>query len=330
MTGLNNTESDQEAEFAGGPRPGEPVEIIEVVSLEMILAGLRRGLGVFTVCVVLSLIMGLFWIATADRLYEARVTLTAPIGRANIQGNSMETAAIVLRGLDLAGGSITSRFSFFRQRIFSPGVAQGLAADHDYLKKIFSARWNKDTQEWAPPHSAFAALRRFLRRGLGLPAWAAPTDQELLRYLRDKVNIEYRGARGLRLIYRHTDPELAKALLSDLILTADLLVRREEQARSKVLTSFLQARLSSTTDVEARRALTATLIAEESRIAASYSDLLFSAAYVDRPTVSNLPVSPRVAKSLTIAGLIGIFLGLVAGFARFMLSSRDSEGAQAG
>ncbi len=305
--------------------PDQSPDVIEFVSFSAIADFLAGNARVFALMIALSIVGGIFWIVTTDRIYEATVKLAASTGAGGIEENAIKSTASILQNFTLAGGSITGRFAIFREKLFSVEVANQLATEHGYLKILFADQWNPETGKWVPPDRLIPSIRRFVRRLLILPDWHEPTRLTLLRYIEREVEAVHDSASDIvELTYRHRDPDFALKLLTDLVASADRAIRMDEQERTSVYINYLGKRMDDAINTDLRTAFAVTLVTEERKMALSQSELPFAAEYLDRPSVTDMPVSPTLVKTMVICVVIGILLGFIVGFARPYLAKGEA------
>ncbi len=303
--------------------PAASAEVVEFVSFSAIVDFIRENLIVIAASVGLCFLLGLIVVRNSQHIYEASVILSASQSNAGLQGDPIKSTASILRNFTLAGGSVTGRFTLFRQKLLAMDVAQRLMADYDFEYVIFQDQWDEKARAWRPPTGTKASFKRFVRGILGLPEWLPPSEETMLKYMESNIEAIHDTESDLLFLrYRREDPDFALNFLKALIATTDGLIREGEQAQTGEYIGYLNGRLVETDNVYLRNALTNLLVEQERKMMLSQSTLPFAAQTLDKASVSDYPVSPSITKTSIVFIGIGFILGFVLGLARMMLAKR--------
>jgi uncharacterized protein involved in exopolysaccharide biosynthesis len=265
------------------------------------LAGRRLVMGTAVLTTVLALLV--------LRMIEPGFTATLIVGPTAAEGL---LPGSMINGTAHGPGEKMSYYERFLYELTSLSVANELASQPEIMRRVFEPMWNAGTQVWGPDPRLGSRLRRMLSELAGRPSWSVPDGRDLARFLKSRIQVQQIGNTPLRRIsYRHPDPEFARTLLSRLYATTEHQLRTIAiRGNSRMIEEF-ERMVRSTSDLEHKRALWATLINHEQFAMMMNVDLPLAADLMEPAVCDALPDTPDPAMVVAIAFAAGLVVGLI-------------------
>lgn len=282
------------------------------LSLRDLLLILWDGRRTIAICVGFCLIVGFvsLWLATPRYEVGLQVASAAPPSESN---ELRQLAALIPGGRDERSAD---PFAEYQVLLHSERLAQRLNRDHRAAQKIFP--YDEAAGRFYMPASPVVWAGAALRWIVGLPGWTPPDDAALAEYLRAQVEISaHPDTPGIyRIGLRHPDPVFARDLLLWMHEGTDALLRESRRERAERYIGFLTEGLRQEQNVEIREAMRTLLLQQVQQRMMTGVDVGYAARIIDGPTVSSRPVSPGPGRTLFLALVIGLGLGIVWVFLR--------------
>lgn len=283
--------------------------------LHAIISALRQRWWLPLAGMAVMLVATLIWLRQTDYRYTAQLPVYAA---PSSSGSRAPTALGGLAALtNLAGGTseTVTPFRFYLDGLYSPAVAERLAADKPLMHALFPAEWDAATRQWRRPPSLFGAIRRGVTGIMGLPqfGWTPPGPERLQDYIADAVKVRQSVRTPIVTIsYENADPAFAVAFLAKLHQVTDAYLREQQTRRTRDNIAYLEKRLQTVTLTEQRAALVTQLTEQERQAMLAYSNAAYAAEPFDSATASVAPTRPRPIPLLIGAAIFGLLLGAVA------------------
>lgn len=204
--------------------------------------------------------------------------------------------------------SLGANYQQFLYLLTEPSTLERLPDKETILHTIFENEWDAEKNTWVRHIGPNSALNMIF----GLPPKNPPDTRRLSETLKKMVVITPIETGPLyQLSFDWRDPSFGRALLSDLIKSADdtLRVRRAAELRSRE--AYLSNKLVATTTVEQRQALSQLLGQTVLSQAVLFQTPNYSIDVVQRPTASDAPVSPAPLLDLIFAAVAGAVLAVI-------------------
>jgi uncharacterized protein involved in exopolysaccharide biosynthesis len=213
----------------------------------------------------------------------------------------------------LSGSQRVTPFQIYLKLYKSPELAEAMIRDHDIVKRIFADRWDAGSQQWRPR----SHLGRFISYWTGKAD--APTVNDLSNYLNANIVLEPGDGEEMQTIrLLDKDRILAQQILQWTHEEAEALTKARVQQRSLRNISYLNQKLTVTTQTEQRNALVSLLLQQENSLMAVQNWNAYSGDLVSGPWVSDRPVSPNPSLLILLALLGGVVIGCAIIFARML------------
>lgn len=267
-------------------------------------------------CLAGGIILAVAYLLVATPVYTAAMVVK-PVDRSSgfgpgaVFGRLRAAGLTALDGisLDTLGQKVTP-YDEFLTLITSHRVARRIHDEHDVLPKILHRQWDSESKTWIKPEGVIFAVKEWLKRILGRPAWSPPNADTLSRYIEDSVKVGYMGTTAMRRIsFSFPDRRFAEWFLQALYDTAERELRTAARANATAVLAQAQDKLRTIEDMK-HRAIIYDLIGDLERQALFLADdITFSAELVEPPVSDPRPTSP---KPFTVLAF-GIVLGLLAG-----------------
>jgi uncharacterized protein involved in exopolysaccharide biosynthesis len=285
-------------------------------AIAIAVEGRRLIVGTATLTAVIALL--------ALRMIEPSYTATLIVGPTVADGLLGRgtplpdlPAGSILDGAAHGAGEKMSYYERFLYEMTSLNVANELASSPEIMRRVFEAMWDAKNESWNPDPGFFPRMRRMLSDLAGRRSWAAPDGRDLARFLRSRVQVQQIGNTPLRrIVYRHADPEFARLLLNRLYATTERQLRNIAVKGNALMIEEYQKMARTTSDLEHKRALWATLIGHEQFSMMMNVDLPLAADLMEAASCDVLPDTPDPAIVMPIAFAAGLVLGLVLVFIR--------------
>ena len=317
------------------PAAQPPAAADDEISLAELFGQLWRGKWLITACVMLTVGLGLGYLAMSQPTYRVSYVV-APVGGGGDSGGLPSGAR---QAAEFAGVSLPSekggvpRILKYANALTSLTVADRLAERHDMLRKVFHEKWDPEAQAWnlEPGGGPVAWVSNNLNDLAGIPtAPRAPDARDLKGYLEENLSVQSGEETSLYTVsVEHPRPEVAQLLLRRLNEVTDELLRERALQRTQRYVDYVQAKLPETTLSAHRDSLTRLLVQQERQLMMAKIDGPYAAEVFDPITVSSGPVSPNVKAVLAASILLGLMGG---GFLVFLWGAlrrdRPEDGGQ--
>lgn len=252
-------------------------------------------------------------------LYQANMVVAPTLPPSKTETSSLLGGGGLSSLLNNGTPMEVSDFSEFTTLLTSPELAARLESKHHILPILFSDAWDPRRHDWKERSGPVAAVKDLIKIALHMPPSRHPDIHDLAKRLDEIVTIGEVGRTGLRTIsLRSTDPKLAQSLLELISTEADAVVRGQELQRSSAYIEFLRGQLQQVTLNEQKQALTAILATQERSRMLSSVDMSFSYKLVEAPRVQPDPVEPQPIRTLALAAVWGLILGVMIVFAQML------------
>jgi hypothetical protein len=264
--------------------------------------------------VLAAVVVTLLWLRQADYRYSAQLKVYAAPSSSGSRAPTALGGLAALTGLAGGASETVTPFRFYLDGIYSPAVADRLAADQQLMQQLFPAEWDAEARQWRQPASLFGSLRRGVSGALGLPqfGWTPPGPERLQTYIADAVFVRQSVRTPIVVIsYDNHDPALAKRVLEKLHTATDGYMREQQSRRTRANIAYLTERLQTVTLTEQRAALVSQLTEQERQAMLAYSNAAYAADPFDQVTVSATPTRPRPVPLLIGAAVAGLIFGTV-------------------
>jgi uncharacterized protein involved in exopolysaccharide biosynthesis len=288
---------------------------VDDIDFSVLVAKLRRNWSSIALCMAVGLALGVLFMHGVAAKYSAELRVTAadttsqqPSGRSGGLGGIAALAGVSLNSQDGA-----SPFQLYINGLSSRALADQLARDKRIMRTIFHDEWDRDAGRWVKPAGVARTLLRTLKGLAGSDSiWRAPDAARLQQYLDDEIEVVEPGAKAAPITvisYHHSNPDFARYMLDRINAAADMIVRRQAQARASSNIRYLSQRLETIALPEHRRALADSLAAQEQALMIASSSLPYSLTVVQAPTASGRPVWPDLGQALATGLLLGALAG---------------------
>lgn len=287
-----------------------PARVLDLAALGRVLWQQRI---VFVFTVPIALVLAILYLNIATRRYEVTLQL-APVEKTqSSQGTLGALGAIA--GLDLAGGAQGSEFKIFVVALQSHAAAEALSTNTGLLKRLYPRDWSEADHGWREPaHGILHPIVRGLMTALGLPAraWEPPTADRVFRFLQQQIEVTSgRDSPIVTIRVWNQDPELAKTLLSDLVISVDRFLRNRALRRADGYINYLTRKLQQVTVAEYRQSLLQNLSDQEKNRMMAAANVSYAAEVFSGPSSSEVPVLPSPLATFVLAILTGLITGSV-------------------
>ncbi len=267
----------------------------------------RHLVGAF---VLLGLLAALIYIFETPRLYSA----TMLIGR-NIhdvgQSPGQSGASQLVRSLT-GGGDTDDKYQRFLMTLTSNRTAKRLDEKLNLLHVTNKDSWDPVNKVWKRPHGLRFELRERVNRILGLPTWTPPSVEGLSGYLARVLTSTQTTTAGVyRLQVLDPDPRMARSVLENAFVETNELFREEDRKSAEQSVAYVLKKLLTTTALEDRQALTASLTEAERQLVMINIEPNYVAEPLNDIAVSNGPVRPLVMLALMLGPAMGFFVGVL-------------------
>ena len=283
---------------------------------------------VIVIVAVTSVLAIVYALILSEPVYVAKAMI-GPVDSGGNAGSGAKQALSALAGIDL--GSIGSGgFNKFTEVLGSAQLADRLQKKYNVMPLFFGG-WNSQTRSWTPPSGPIADAKNAVKVALGRPSWKPPTVSDLSDQLNGILTTDrVAGSSPLDLknqitivTLKYKDPEIARQLLTEILLEADAICRDDQLRNSSSRITYLTRLMNETQEVTLRDGLRQLLINEEQTFVSLSANKYYSVDMIDPPNVSSIPVGMPASKKI----LIGIFAGFVLSIALVYLLLRNRVSA---
>ena len=273
---------------------------------------LVEGRRILFVTTCICLVLGFLWLLLATPRYTATLEVASVSPSGDSQGLSQLAALLPGRQAEQPADP----FAEYRVLLHSERLAHHLNETHQLGRRIFP--YDADAGGYYEPGGPIAWIRAGLRWIVGMPGWSPPDDSALADYLGAQIRVtDSSEARGIHSIeYAHPDRAFARDMLAWVHQGADAVLREAHRERTERYVAFLTRELQQEQNVETRAAMRALLLDQARQRMMTNVDVGYGARIVDGPTVSPRPTSPSIGRTLLVALVTGLGLGIVIVFGR--------------
>jgi capsular polysaccharide biosynthesis protein len=288
----------------------QPARVLDLAALGRVLWS-RRVAFAFTVPA--ALVLAILYLNIVTHRYEVTLQL-APVERSQASQGSLGALGAIA-GLDLSNAGSSSDFKIFIAALQSHAAAEALATNSELLRRLYPREWSDVDHTWREPsHSLLHPVVRALVSGVGVPVetWEPPSANRLYRFLQQEIEItSSRDSPIVTLRLWHKDPDIAKTLLSDLVLSVDRFLRDRALRRADGYIEYLTRKLQQESVAEYRQSLLQNLTDQEKKRMMAAANVSYAAEVFSGPSASDVPVLPSAIATFVIAVLAGLIGGSV-------------------
>lgn len=261
-----------------------------------------------------SIAIGIWHLHTAERIYKIALLVTPPEGQ-QVNSNSSIAAIASITGSNLFGMTNSSTFDLYLAGLTSIETANRLATDEILMRRLFPSEWSETQNGWHQPYSTTDKFIEKFKRILGVTIvpWSPPNGPRVQEYLEKKISFEKDNKNPLvAIVMRHSNPALAKELLTKTHETVDGIIREMTLDRATRKSTYLSEKLAIVTVIEHRQALVQELAKQEQILMAADSGLPYAAVPFGNPNASIRPTSPIGRFVLAAAIVVGLLTSIIA------------------
>lgn len=291
------------------------------ITLASLWRTFRRGLWILLATALGCVILSGVWLKLRQPVYTAEMVVApaerdlAAAGRLTAELEQYASLAMLAQMPDRL--EQVSTLDRYLQLMSSVRLAERLETEHGLLRQTFAQYWDPDAGRWRPARGWTERIKRAILGFFGFPEWRAPTPAHLAEYLGDRIDIGRAGTSGLRLLsVSHPDGAFAVQLLGAAHAVADDLLRGDALTRLRAEIRELERSLEEADRPARREALERALAAHYEAEALLSTDQPYAAELVSPPAAGPLPSSMSPFLVLTLAGIVGLILGLFVVFLR--------------
>jgi hypothetical protein len=303
-----------------------PTSPHETLTLRQLRSRLYRGWALVSASTLITFGLAVGYLAWSTPLYTAEMAIAPPM-----QNYSDRAAGALSGGLGLLaglapGGNSGTNAAFLRyeKMMTSREVATRLVRDHQALQLIFPERWDAARHDWKPPRGIAARLKATVNHLFGHTVDTTPDITDLRDFIGKHLSVEVPAADmaleappAIRYVtFTFRDPGLATTFLIWLHQETDGVIREAELNRTRHMIDYLDDRLRRTTEVDERASLAQLLLDQERAEMLLTTGLDYSAEVLDMPGTPREPSSPKIALTLILGLLTGLFLGSLIAISR--------------
>jgi hypothetical protein len=256
--------------------------------------------------------------AAADRAYTAVAVIgppaPSPTGTLMSAGGGSFSSSLSARLLGSAGSGQHDVYHDFQQLLPSTSLSQALIDRDQFLQIIYKSRWDEQSRQWKPPGTIRTAINT-VKKSLGMPVVSTPGVDDLMSFFKTQLSVEHSAKEGNSLLggespylivsLTYADPDVAKALLSKVLLETDRMVREDQRRDVSARISYLRAELSrSNIATDERSALIAILADQEQLQAMIMADQRYASKLIVPPYASPIPTSPPSLVKVVVYALV--------------------------
>jgi len=287
----------------------QPARVLDFAAFARVLWQQRL---VFAFTLPMALLLAVLYLNVAARQYEVTLQL-APVERSQASQGSLGALSAVA-GLDLSSAGQGTDFKIFVAALQSHAAAEVLATNSDLLRRLYPREWSDADHSWhEPPHGFLHPIVSALASGVGLQVrtWEPPSANRLYRFLQEIEITSSRDSPIVTLRVWNKDPDLAKTLLSDLVVSVDRFLRSRALHRADGYIEYLTRKLQQEPVAEYRQSLLQNLSDQEKRRMMAAANVSYAAELFSGPSASETPVLPSALTTFAVAILAGLISGLV-------------------
>lgn len=282
----------------------------EPPSLDRVGQALLRAKVFLLLCVLIGLAGGVAYLLVTPPRYTAQMTVGPnKDSPANMGASPLGGAAALLS--ITKDDEYVSPFQMFLEAFNSMEIADRLLKRTDLAAPLLEGGWDEQDGRWIRKKGLKASVNDFLSDYFDRPEYGAPTRADVTRALQEAMNVTQvsRSALyGIRVDY--PDPAFTLALLHFMFEQADSIVREASAKRAKALVADLDQRISKISNADLRASLISFLSEQQKTLSLTSLPTPFSVTVFDPPTVSEVPTSPLILRTIAFGALIGLLGGV--------------------
>ncbi|MGO1076744.1 Wzz/FepE/Etk N-terminal domain-containing protein [Inquilinus sp. CA228] len=278
----------------------------ETIAQELIGSAWRhKWLVAFITLVVIGL--GVAWIVVAPTRFTSRLVVMPTEASQQLSDLLRNAGSSVIANslTSLTGNEQITYFDRFSKQLTSVNTASALKEHAGLIESLMNLRWNDQKKFWESDSFLTPA-----KAYVGLDTDVDTSAQAVAEFLRKNLNQEQdRDSPITTLSLDATDAEVARRTLGYLHQYSDDRIKQAiyQQTQSKL--EYLQRRLQSVTVNDYRQTLIGLILDQEKILMLIQPNLPFAAEALEPPEVLSEPTSPKKARILAVAGLLGLALG---------------------
>ena len=276
-----------------------------VIDLGLYFGLLKAGWRSVILGAVIGLAVGLLLIRLTTPEYTISMLVRPPPENASSQaGRGLSSLVPGLATILQSGGR--TDFDAFKALLTSNELSGRVAARHrdDVMVPIFQ-NWDPQAQTWTH-FGMIADIKDGIKSILGMPAWYAPSGEDLQRYLVSHISQSTDIKTGMATITaKGTDPAFVTHLLKVVATEADGLARDQAKQRSAARLAYLQKALQTVVQADQHQVLIELFSQEEQQMMMVQADASYAALPVDVPSVPHRPSWPPVMPFLMLFTVLG-------------------------
>ena len=278
----------------------------ETIAQELIGSAWRhKWLVAFVTLVAIGL--GVGWILVAPTRYTSRLVIMPTEASQQLSDLLRNAGASVIANslTSLTGNEQITYFDRFSKQLTSVNTASALKEHAGLIESLMSLRWNDQKKFWEAD-SFLTPVKAYF----GLDTDVDTSAQAVAEFLRKNLTQEQdRDSPITTLSLDATDADVARQTLGYLHQYSDDRIKQAiyQQTQSKL--EYLQRRLQSVTVNDYRQTLIGLILDQEKILMLIQPNLPFAAEALEPPEVLSEPTSPKKARILAVAGLLGLALG---------------------
>jgi uncharacterized protein involved in exopolysaccharide biosynthesis len=278
----------------------------ETIAQELVGSAWRhKWLVAFITLVVISL--GVAWVVMAPKRYTSRLVIMPTEASQQLSDLLRNAGASVIANslTSLTGNEQITYFDRFSKQLTSVNTATALKEHAGLIESLMNLRWNDQKKFWEAD-SFLTPVMAYL----GLDTDVDTSAQAVAEFLRKNLTQEQdRDSPITTLSLDAIDAEVARQTLGYLHQYSDDRIKQAiyQQTQSKL--EYLQRRLQNVTVNDYRQTLIGLILDQEKILMLIQPNLPFAAEALEPPEVLSEPTSPKKARILAVAGLLGLALG---------------------
>jgi uncharacterized protein involved in exopolysaccharide biosynthesis len=256
---------------------------------------------------VVTIGLGVAWVVMAPKRYTSRLVIMPTEASQQLSDLLRNAGSSVIANslTSLTGNEQITYFARFSKQLTSVNTASALKEHAGLVESLMSLRWNDQKKFWEPD-SFLTPVKAYV----GLDTDVDTSAQAVAEFLRKNLTQEQdRDSPITTLSLDATDAEVARRTLGYLHQYSDDRIKQAiyQQTQSKL--EYLQRRLQSVTVNDYRQTLIGLILDQEKILMLIQPNLPFAAEALEPPEILSEPTSPKKARILAVAALLGLVLG---------------------
>jgi uncharacterized protein involved in exopolysaccharide biosynthesis len=278
----------------------------ETIAQELIGSAWRRKWLVAFITVVM-IGLGVAWVVMAPKRYTSRLVIMPTEASQQLSDLLRNAGSSVIANslTSLTGNEQITYFDRFSKQLTSVNTASALKEHAGLIESLMNLRWNDQKKFWEAD-SFLTPVKAYF----GLDTDVDTSAQAVAEFLRKNLTQEQdRDSPITTLSLDATDAEVARQTLGYLHQYSDDRIKQAiyQQTQSKL--EYLQRRLQNVTVNDYRQTLIGLILDQEKILMLIQPNLPFAAEALEPPEILSEPTSPKKARILAVAALLGLVLG---------------------